>query len=65
MLQSIRAPFDRRIPGYYSRSAVVDTSLGVLTLRQQVAALKRKRPRPALNRSTAFWSAPLPTWPRW
>jgi hypothetical protein len=28
----------------------VDTSLEVLALRQQVAVLKRKRPRPALNR---------------
>jgi len=27
----------------------VDTSLDVLALRQQVAVLKRKRPRPSLN----------------
>jgi hypothetical protein len=33
----------------------VDTSLEVLALRQQVAVLKRKRPRPSLNRLDRFF----------
>jgi hypothetical protein len=33
----------------------MDTSLEVLALRQQVAVLKRKRPRPSLNRLDRFF----------
>jgi len=44
----------------------VDTSLEVLALRQQVAVLKRKRPRPSLNRvDRFFWTTLRYTWPRW
>ena len=44
----------------------VDTSLEVLALRQQVAVLKRKRPRPSLNRlDRFFWTALRNIWPRW
>jgi len=56
MLQRlIRAPFDPRIPGWHPRVLPQwhGYSLEVLALRQQVAVLKRKRPRPSLNPSTA------------
>ena len=44
----------------------VDTSLEVLALRQQVAVLKRKRPRPALTRfDRFFWTALRQLWSRW
>src|SRR6476661_5716165 len=44
----------------------VDTSLEVLALRQQVAVLKRKRPRPSLNRlDRFFWTTLRYIWPRW
>ena len=44
----------------------VDTSLEVLALRQQVAVLNRKRPRPSLNRlDRFFWTALRNIWPRW
>ena len=44
----------------------VDTSLEVLALRQQVALLKRKRPRPSLNRlDRLFWTTLRKLWPRW
>ena len=44
----------------------VDTALEVLALRQQVAVLKRKRPRPALTRfDRFFWTALRQLWPRW
>jgi putative transposase len=44
----------------------VDTSLEVLALRQQVAVLKRKRPRPALTRfDRFFWIALRQLWSRW
>jgi hypothetical protein len=44
----------------------VDTSLEVLALRQQVAVLKRKRPRPSLNRlDRFFWATLRYIWPRW
>jgi hypothetical protein len=33
----------------------MDTSLEILALRQQVAVLKRKRPRPSLNRLDRFF----------
>jgi len=55
-LAAIRAFFRNR----------VDTSLEVLALRQQVAVLKRKRPRPSLNRlDRFFWTALRNIWPRW
>ena len=44
----------------------LDISLEVLALRQQVAVLKRKRPRPSLNRlDRFFWTTLRQTWPRW
>ncbi len=44
----------------------VDTSLEVLALRQQVAVLKRKRPRPSLSRLDRFvWTTLRRIWPRW
>jgi putative transposase len=46
-----------------SRSA---TSLEILALRQQIAVLKRKRPRPGLNRlDRFFWTALRRAWSRW
>jgi len=43
-----------------------DTALEVLALRQQVAVLKRKRPRPRLNRlDRLFWTTLRQLWPRW
>jgi putative transposase len=43
-----------------------DTALEVLALRQQVAVLKRKRPRPILNRlDRFFWTSLRRCWPRW
>jgi putative transposase len=43
-----------------------DTALEVLALRQQVAVLKRKRPRPPLNSSDRlFWTALRCFWSRW
>ena len=43
-----------------------DTALEVLALRQQVAVLKRKRPRPPLNFSDRlFWKALRRFWSRW
>jgi hypothetical protein len=43
-----------------------DIALEVLALRQQVAALKRKRPRPILNRlDRIFWTNLRRCWPRW
>ena len=44
----------------------LDASLEVLALRQQVAVLKRKRPRPALTPfDRFFWTALRQLWPRW
>ena len=44
----------------------LDTSLEILALRQQVAVLKRKRPRPSLNRlDRFFWTTLRNIWPRW
>ena len=44
----------------------VNTSLEVLALRQQVAVLKRKRPRPSLNRfDRFFWTTLRYIWARW
>ena len=43
-----------------------DTALEVLALRQQVAVLKRKRPRPKLNSlDRLFWTTLRCFWPRW
>jgi hypothetical protein len=43
-----------------------DIALEVLALRQQVAVLKRKRPRPPLNSSDRlFWTARRRFWSRW
>jgi len=43
-----------------------DTALEVLALRQQVAVLQRKRPRPLLNSlDRLFWTTLLNFWPRW
>jgi putative transposase len=43
-----------------------DTALEVLALRQQVAVLKRKRPRPVLNSlDRLFWTALRHFWSRW
>src|SRR5260370_5065890 len=43
-----------------------DTALEVLALRQQVAVLKRQRPRPTLTRlDRFFWSTLRHLWPRW
>src|SRR6266566_2986187 len=51
--------------GVFFRSRL-DVSLEVLALRQQVAVLKRKRPRPALNNlDRLFWTALRLYWPRW
>ena len=43
-----------------------EASLEVLALRQQVAVLKRKRPRPTLTRlDRVFWITLWHLWPRW
>jgi putative transposase len=43
-----------------------DIALEVLALRQQVAVLTRKRPRPNLNRlDRLFWTSLRRYWPRW
>ena len=43
-----------------------DTALEVLALRQQVAVLKRKRPRPTLNSlDRFFWVTLRRFWSRW
>jgi putative transposase len=43
-----------------------DTALAVLALRQQVAVLKRQRPRPTLTRlDRFFWTTLRHLWPRW
>ena len=43
-----------------------DTALEVLALRQQIAVLKRKRPRPPLNcLDRFFWTALRRLWSRW
>jgi hypothetical protein len=44
----------------------VEIALEVLVLRQQVAVLKRKRPRSALSRwDRFFWTALRYLWPKW
>ena len=43
-----------------------DTAIEILALRQQVAVLKRKRPRPALNSwDRLFWTTLRHRWSRW
>jgi transposase InsO family protein len=43
-----------------------EAALEILALRQQVVVLKRKRPRPALNRlDRLFWTALRRCWSRW
>ena len=43
-----------------------DTALEVLALRQQLAVLKRKRPRPTLHLwDRLFWTGLRRLWPRW
>jgi hypothetical protein len=43
-----------------------DLALEVLALRQQVAVLKRQRPRPALKATDRFfWITLRNLWPRW
>ena len=43
-----------------------DTALEILALRQQVAVLKRKRPKPPLGPlDRLFWTALRETWARW
>ena len=43
-----------------------DTALEVLALRQQVAVLKRRRPRPPLSApDRLFWTVLRETWARW
>ena len=43
-----------------------DTALEVLALRQQVAVLKRQRPRPTVTRlDRFFWTTLRHLWPRW
>ena len=43
-----------------------DTALEILALRQQVAVLKRKRPRPCLNYlDRMFWTTLRQVWSRW
>ena len=43
-----------------------DTALEVLALRQQVAVLKRRRPRPTVTRlDRFFWTTLRHLWPRW
>src|SRR5215475_8581089 len=43
-----------------------DIAVEVLALRQQVAVLKRKRPRPPLRPlDRLFWTALMATWSRW
>ena len=43
-----------------------DTALEILALRQQLAVLKRKRPRPPLNSiDRLFWTTLRRTWSRW
>jgi len=55
-LCAVRALFRNRL----------DTSLEILALRQQLAVLKRQRPRPPLTRlDRFFWTTLRQVWPRW
>ena len=63
MLEIIRSFFVAIRVFFRSRS---DTALEVLALRQQVAVLKRKRPRPKLNSwDRLFWTTLRQCWSRW
>jgi hypothetical protein len=63
VVDSILALFSALQIFFRSRS---DTALEVLALRQQVAVLKRKRPRPIINRmDRLFWTTLRRCWPRW
>jgi hypothetical protein len=43
-----------------------DTAPELLAFRQQLAVLKRERPRPRLNRpDRSFWTTPRQVWPCW
>ena len=56
LLVAVRALFRTR----------TDAALEVLALRQQVAVLQRKRPRPLLNAGDRlFWTTLRRFWPRW
>ena len=51
--------------GVFFRSRT-DTAIEVLALRQQVAVLKRKRPRPTFNSGDRlFWTTLRAVWSRW
>jgi hypothetical protein len=55
-IANVRALFSNRI----------ETSLEILALRQQVAVLKRKRPRPSIGPlDRLFWSILSQSWSRW
>ena len=63
MLESILSV--RVAIGVFFRSRT-DTAIEVLALRQQVAVLKRKRPRPTLNSvDRLFWTTLRAVWCRW
>jgi hypothetical protein len=63
VVDSILALFSALQVFFCSRGA---TALEVLALRQQVAVLKRKRPRPIVNRlDRLFWTTLRRFWPRW
>jgi hypothetical protein len=56
LLVALRAAFRTR----------ADAALEILALRQQVAVLKRERPRPPLNAcDRLFWTTLRRFWPRW
>ncbi|HEX2520647.1 MAG TPA: helix-turn-helix domain-containing protein [Terriglobia bacterium] len=63
MLQFIRALLAAVRVFFRSRN---DTALEILALRQQLVLLKRKRPRPRLNRlDRLFWIILHSFWSRW
>jgi hypothetical protein len=56
LLVALRASFRSR----------TDAALEIRALRQQVAVLKRKRPRPRINAcDRLFWTTLRRFWPRW
>src|SRR5690242_12210027 len=60
--------FTRTLHMHTMKSASWDTgtALEILALRQQVAVLKRKRPRPPLNSvDRLFWTTLRRIWSRW
>ena len=63
MLEFVLAPLAVVRVFFRSRQ---DNALEILALRQQLAVLKRKRPRPRLNPvDRLFWIALRRVWPRW